>query len=359
MEKPTRRTSSACCSRLASSYVMASLLLLAMPANSVYAQAFPVLDARSAAMGGVSVASDATAAAFSNPALVAQDVENTDWILLFPVKSDLKTDSDQFEKNLMDATPVSGDVYRESNSNSLAVVVPDAALGGVLYYNNRFYHDAVITSGTDVIRHRAVDIQENGFSIARTMSETDLPLYGFMVGLTTKLVTYRAYRYDDATISIPPLALDKSRYTSPSSAINFDLGLARELGLWKLGLVVKDILGFNQKYGQSSEELRVAPKTRLGFSYQSRRTFWELDVDLSKNTEIATQSESQIIAFGWEYRLIKPLFIRVGFNNNSVGDQLQTSSAGVGIKISGYEIDLASVKNDNEAGVYGQFKAEF
>jgi len=361
VEKPSAAiTACQSCSRRVCSYAVLILLYTILPARLIYAQAYPVLDAKSAALGGVSVASDASAASFSNPALAAQNVENTNWLLQFPVQADVKTESDQFETNLAPGgTPVSGDTYREFTSKGLAIVIPDETLGGMLYFNNRFFHDAVITSGTDVVRHRAVEIQENGFAIARTMTEPDLPLYGFMVGATIKLDTYRAYRYDEATISNPPLAIDKSKYFSPSSAINFDLGIARELGLWKMGLVIKDLLGFNQEYSQSGETFRVAPKTRLGFSYQSRRTFWEFDVDLSKNTEIATQSESQIMAFGWEYRLIRPLYIRLGYNNNSVGDQLQTASAGIGIRIKNYQVDVASVKSDYESGTYAQFSASF
>jgi len=340
--------------------IVVVLIIATVPWQSLYALPFPVLDARSAALGGVGVAGDAVAAAFSNPALAAQDVESSDWLLVFPSQADLKTDSDTFEKNLTQSgAPQDGDSHRVFESNSLAVVVPESVFGGLVFYNDRLYHKAEIMSSGTIIRHRAVNVQENSFALARTMAEPDLPLYGFMVGIATKLATYRAYGYDVAVITDPNVNLDKSRYNAPSSAINFDRGLARELGVWKLGLVIKDIFSFEQEYSNSGDNFRVLPQTRMGFSYHSRRTFWEIDIDLSKNSAIATESETQYVAFGWEYRIIKPLAIRLGYNNNSVGDQLQTSSAGIGINIGMFQLDFASVKNANEAGMYSQLSMKF
>ena len=336
------------------------VLISSLPISAVQAFPFPVVDARTASLGGVSVASDVSTAPFSNPALVAQNVENTNWLLAFPSQANLKNPSDDFENNLAKGAGLQdGDKYREFESNSFAVVIPDDTFGGLIYYNDRLYHTAEITTNGTVVRHRAVNVQENGFALARTMAEPDLPLYGFMVGVNTKLVQYHAYGYDVAAITDPNVELNRSKYSTPSSAINFDLGMARELGVWKLGLVVKDIFSYEQTYGNSGDKYRVLPQTRIGFSYHSRNTFWEVDVDLSKNTEIATESETQLVAFGWEYRIIRPLAIRLGFNNNSVGDQLQTSSAGIGLNFSMFQLDFAQVKNENESGTFAQLTMKF
>lgn len=339
---------------------VSALFLSLLPATPLLAFPFPVVDARTAAMGGVSVASDFSVSPFANPALAAQNVENTDWLLEFPAQADLKSDSDAFEAKL--SAPVAeyeGDTHGLFQSNSFAMIVPGATFGGFVYYNDRLYHSAEIRFADQVLRHRAVNVTENGFGLARTMEEPNLPLYGFMVGASAKLVTYRAFGYDEGLVSQPGITLDQSKYSSPSSAINFDFGLARELGVWKMGLVVRDIFNFDQDYSNSGDVYRVTPQTRMGISYHSRNTFWEVDIDLSKNTDVASESESQYMAFGWEYRIIKPLTLRLGYNNNSVGDQLQTTSAGVGLNIGMFQLDFATLKNDHESGTYTQLSMKF
>ena len=340
----------------------AMVTLVVVYSSPLRAFPFPVLDARSAALGGVGVAAGTRASPFSNPALAASIEENTDWILLYPSSGELKTEGEEFQNNLtIPGAPQDGDIHRVFNSSSLAVIVPDDAIGGLAYYNDRFYHSAKIigSSSSQLLRHRAVEVTENGFSLARTMQEPNLPLYGFKAGLNVKLVQYRAYGYDAAVISDPSIDLNRSKYSSPSSVINFDFGLARELGVWKLGLVVKDLYSFEQKYSNSGDTYKISPQTRMGFSYHSRKTFWEIDIDLTKNSEIATESETQYVAFGWEYRMIRPLAIRLGYNSNSVGDQLQTASAGIGLYIGMVRLDFATVKNDSEAGMFSQLSLSF
>jgi len=338
--------------------VCAGVVLSAVPVVSLQAFPFPVSEARSAAMGGISVAGDAGMSAFSNPALAAQTVENVDWILTYPSLADLSGDTDAFEKKLNPALPeYDGEIHRLYEGKGMALIIPDAEFGGFIYYTDRLYHSATISNSATTLTHRAVKIHENGFAMARTMAEPDLPLYGFTLGVTIKLVTYRAFGYD-AVLSTD-YSLDDSRYNSPSSAVNFDIGVARELGVWKMGLVVKDILNYDQEYSNTGETYKILPQTRMGFSYHSRNTFWEVDIDLTKNTDIATASESQFIALGWEYRLIKPLTIRLGYNNNSVGDQLQTTSAGFGLTIGMFQADFATLKNDQESGAYMQLTTKF
>jgi hypothetical protein len=321
-----------------------------------------MLDARSAAMGGVGVASDVKNAPGINPSLSASEVENVDWMVFYPTDGKLEPKSDAFETNLtITNAPQDGDRYSSVESSGLTVMIPSKVFSGFAFSNEREFHSAEIQggSGNQIIRHRAVSIKESGFSLGRVMQEPDLPLYGFRVGATIKLVQYKSYGYDTSILSNPQVGIDGNKFSSTSSAINFDLGVSRELGVWKLGFAIKDVFRFDREYGDSGEIYKVAPQARMGLAYQSRKTFWGVDLDLSKNPAVAGQSETQYVAFGWEYRLIKPLFIRVGVRSNSVGDKSQATTAGVGLHVGMFEFDFASVKTDDEKGVFSRLLLKF
>lgn len=338
------------------------LCLCALPVHRVFAYPFPLLDARSAGMGGVGVAADYRNAPSLNPSLSASEVENVDWMVFYPVNGNLKPSSDDFENNLsITNAPQEGDQYGEYESSGLAIMIPSKVLSGFAFANERFFHSAEIlgSGGNQIIRHRSVSIKESGFSLSRVMQEPGLPLYGFRVGGNIKLVQYKSYGYDTSMLSNPQLAINGNKFSDGSSAINFDIGLSRELGVWKLGFALKDIFRFDREYGDSGDQYKVSPQARMGMAYQSRKTFWGIDVDLSKNTEVAGQSETQYVAFGWEYRLIKPLFIRFGVRSNSVGDKSQTTTAGVGLHVGMFEFDFAGVKNDDDKGMFSRLLVKF
>lgn len=363
---PRARTSAGACTLL--------VLLMGL-AEDVFAFPFPLLDAKSAAMAGTGVATDVRNAPFQNPALMATSDESFDWMVLFPSLGSMQADPDDLEKKLdqyqregFDTArreELVGDYYSRTESRNLAVVVPSSLLSGVMYFNERTFQSAEVmrvVGGTGVdylIQHRGVIVSESGFAMARVMEEPELPLYGFLVGLNMKLVQVRGYGYNEDDLQTASVSLDENQFADSSSAINADFGVARELGVWKLGLVVKDIFSFQREYGNSGETYQFTPQVRTGVAYRSRRTLWELDMDLSTNTAIATRAETQYIAMGFEYAFFEFLNLRAGYRINSVGDKQSTTTAGLGLNLGSVEIDVAAVENGDELGTFAQLIIKF
>jgi len=153
--------------------------------------------------------------------------------------------------------------------------------------------------------------------------------------------------------------LDTTQTKARTGAVNFDFGLAKEFGVWKMGIVVKDIIRFEREYGDSGDYYLVKPLIRFGFAYKSRKTLWEIDADLTENAPLPHQSKTQYVALGFEYQLFSGFHVRFGLRQNSIGDKLLTQTAGLGFNYFGIEVNVAVVEDDVEKGGFAQLNLEF
>jgi len=158
-------------SRQSGSRVRASqlsiLLFSLLTVSSIHAFPFPMQDARTAALGGASVAIDVRNAPFSNPALMATGDENYDWIVMLPSRGEIQTESDDFDVSLtafQESTPVAGstvtnnalsalDQKMQSNFkfNVISVVIPNELISAVAFSKKIEYHTVKIKIDKDKV----------------------------------------------------------------------------------------------------------------------------------------------------------------------------------------------------------------
>jgi|GEM_PF-4735647 len=366
----------------------AALLLAGGPAG---AQPWGIFDVRAAGMGGVGVATGSQYATFNNPALLATAGEKHDWFLISPGIGRQRGDPDELENNLDDfqqaadtlaASPTLANAaalqsrlddlrdarYREGGNLAVLLAIPSRLLSGAAFIHLYDWATAEARIGGDdlsdpanpqyhsVLRHRGIRVFENGVSTASAFTGRGWQR-GLAVGLNVKFLLLQGYGYDE-TLDEARVRLRHNNYRSTGN-FNVDLGILKQIGVWKLGLTARNLVNSRVDYGDSGENFRLAPQLRAGFAYQSRRTVVEMDVDLLKYAPIGADDPQQSLALGLEHHVWHWLALRTGWQRNLRGDQAGSPSLGLGLTFGPLLLDLAAYHTTQLDGAHAQLAFQF
>lgn len=370
---------------------LGGIALLAL-CGQVQALPFGTFDARSAGMGGVGVATGSRYAAFYNPALLTTADEIHEWFLLAPTVGRGIGDPDKLEDGLAalqqaaqtwEASPtagnlsalqsrinaVDGNLYRSESNGAVMLAIPSRILSGAAFFNTYEWHNARAEVGGDdfsdplnpqynsTVAHRGVRIAENGISAAKMLETKKKWLQDVAMGFSAKFLLIEGYGYAES-VRNAEVDLDRSGRRN-GSQFALDVGMLKEFGVWKLGLVAKNLLPGRAKYGDTGESFRIDPQLRMGLAYQSRRAILELDIDLTENQEVGFDSPTQIAALGWEYQPWRWITLRAGYRQNLTGTKAGYSSGGLGLLFGGLYLDMAAYRGDEGDGVAAQLGVQF
>ncbi|WP_455366698.1 conjugal transfer protein TraF [Kaarinaea lacus] len=338
--------------------VCGSVLLLL--SSQAAAMEYPLFDARTAALAGVSIAHNISNAAFYNPALAALEPEGFDWYLLAPSVGEFVSDPANIETFLEQSGDIADIVdkeYKKYAYQAIQLTIPSPALGGSLYVSEYEYQTAkvVTENATTNLLHRSLEVFEIGFGAAQL--QDILWMESILVGITGKISLFKSYAYSEP-IATGRLELDSDQ-ASNDSELNLDIGFSKEYGVWKTALVFKNIFSQENNLGNSSETYSIGPQIRAGFAYQSRRSLIEFDVDLLKNEGVGFESDSMYAALGWEWRIFPAFMLRLGYKQNMVGNNQGVASGGIGLYLWALQLDAAASADEDGEGVYVQAGWEF
>jgi hypothetical protein len=360
--------------------------------GNAWALPFGTFDARSAGMGGVGVVTGSRYAAFYNPALLTTADEIHEWFLLAPTVGRGIGDPDELEDGLealqqaadaLDASPsaanrdlvqsrlnaIDGDLYRSSSNGAVMLAIPSRILSGAAFFNTYEWHNARTEVGGDdlsdpanpqyssTVAHRGVRLAENGISAAKIWDSNKKWLQDVAIGFSAKFLLIEGYGYAEPVRSAE-VDIDRAGRRNDSQ-FALDVGMLKEFGVWKLGLVAKNLIPGRSKYGNTGEDFRIEPQVRMGLAYQSRRAILELDIDLTENQKVGFDSPTQIAALGWEYRPWRWIALRAGYRQNLTGTEAAYSSGGLGLLIGGVYLDVAAYSGDEGEGVAAQLGVQF
>ncbi|MDX1812703.1 MAG: conjugal transfer protein TraF [Gammaproteobacteria bacterium] len=357
--------------------------------NQAIATPFNVFDARTMAMGGVGVATGTHNAVFNNPALMTTVDEIHEWFLMLPAVAQERQDLDNLKDNLssfQDAADrldlvnnvanqnavqaklddLDGIHYHASNNIALMIAIPSRILSGAVFLNSYEQYSAKPIIGGDnltvptyvsTLAHRGFRVVENGVSTARALNAEKGWASNMAIGVSAKFLLLETYNYETGLRS-SEIKIDGSQGQN-SSQFELDVGMFKEFGVWKLALVGKNLLPGEFDLAGTNEKLKISPQLRAGFAYQSRRAVLELNVDLLENDPVAFESETKMVAIGWEYRPKRFFAIRAGANQNLVGRKANYFSTGIGLNISGFYIDIAGYTGNEGTGMAGQLGFQF
>lgn len=359
-------------------------------AQSAIAVPFGMFDARSMAMGGVGVATGARFAPFNNPALLTTADEIHEWFLLVPTVSLQIGDPDLVEDellafqqaaNVLDGAPslanqaavqtrlnaLDGSLYQRSGNKAGMAVIPSRILSGAAFFN--VYEvstaqpqiggdDLTVPSYASTLAQRGLRVAENGIAAAKNINADKGWMRNMAVGFSAKFLLLESYGYAEP---LRNAEVDISRSgRNLGSQFAFDIGVLKEVGVWKFALVAKNILPGTYKYGSSGDEFKIEPQLRAGFAYQSRYSIVELNLDVLENDPVGFALPSQIAAIGWEWQTWRWLTLRAGYQQNLTGDEAAYGSLGLGMIFSDtVHLDIAGIAGEEGEGLSAQLGVQF
>lgn len=355
---------------------LASLIIAMQFSFQASALPFEVIDARSAAMGGTGLVTDARNSAYHNPALLASIEEDVDAIAIAPAYGKSTIDPDDVESQLdylnnairvsdtaaqdRAMSKLTDKVYLSSKINSVAFIVPSETVGANASLTNYRYHSArpVVdtTLAGSTMQHRSIDMTEYSINVGTLMDLSDMGIGLIQVGGNVKMMLIESYGYSQA-LAGSNLGFERSQVKN-GSAINFGFGLVKELGVWKIGFTGRNLINETIEYGHSNTYFHIKPQFRAGMAYQSRRAIIEFDIDLTENEKIGFGEPTSYAAAGWEYRILGKTLVRAGLRQNLVGNKNLTGSAGVGIGLWKVNLDFAAMASADEKAVYANIAFE-
>ena len=350
---------------------------------------FGIYDARTMAMGGVGVATGARTAAFNNPALLTTADEVHEWFLLLPTVGKQLDDTDDLKDNLANfkqaadipdvaaiqknLAAIKNSQYRETKNIAFMLAIPSRILSGAVFLNSYEISNvqpfidpndqaAPADPYSSTLSHRGVRIVENGVSAAKALDAESGWMENMAIGFNAKFLLIETYDYTEP-LRTADVEIDNNQGIN-GSQFAIDLGVFKEIGVWKIGLVAKNLIPGSYNYGQTNDKFKIEPQLRAGFAYQSRRSILEFNIDLTKNQPVGFDTASQIAAIGWEWQPWRSFALRAGYNKNLVEPDTGSStsgtvSAGIGLLYSGFHFDVAGYTGDEGDGISAQLGLQF
>ena len=358
--------------------MVAAVMVVALPEQALAVEFVPV-GPRAAGMGGAGVAVTTDAyATYWNPAGLAMvksldirmqgTAEVTGSNGMINALNDLKdfNPNDTSPANLANAQNIANQLNRQGSS------VSGLASGG-LYVKGHFGEHAfgfnisdVATSGgfltspiqvttgaqismTGQMALRGLEARQAAFSYAYAFADKT-----FAVGVTGKIIQGAAY--NNATNlqgGVNPNLVDNFGKAMISTSYGIDLGAMYRPSSWlRFGVVAKDINqpSFNAPGGL---EYKLTPQVRGGVAVNPWSTMTiTADMDITSNQTLVPGLKSQVLSLGLEQTLLSEfLSFRVGtYKNVQDAGSNFTPTAGLGIRVYSFRLDLAAGYDFDKAG---------
>lgn len=360
--------------------------LFAASISSAYALPYGFFDARSVAMGNVSVATGSvTTATFSNPAMMAINEQDDTFALLVPAIGAQVIDNggmidlvDEFQvlegqtattssiQQMMDITSeLSGSsLIANASANAAIVYAGDSFSMGVSYRGagqvSAGYTETVAGNvGTLTAPQGTVDAlgyltQELAVSFATKMSLMGLDV---AIGVTPKSIQADSLSYSQSIDTADPdSAVDDAVEADLGSFTTVDAGVAVSLAdSITVGLVAKNLIEESLTDGVNT--FNFDTHMRAGVSYHNSFLTLAADMDLTEIDPVAiNDSPSKMMAIGLELNALDFMQFRAGYQSNiaSGASDPDLLSVGLGFWL-GFHLDVAAVvAEDSSLGVFAQ-----
>jgi F plasmid transfer operon, TraF, protein len=367
--------------------LLGAIVVTAM--GSAEAAPFSFLDARSVAMGNVSVATGNIAiAGLSNPAMLILNENDDAFALLLPALGAQAIDNDGVS-DLIDEFQVLDEQFSANptpeTANAMIALLND--LEGDVFLLNADANAALAYAGENWAfagtfrgHIRALAVTENvdtnfdintltgpnadfsgvgvltrelGFSVATKFNILGMDL---AVGVTPKTVSVDSIDITYKVDSVNEEDIIDERQ-SLGSYSSLDAGVALQVtDSITLGLAAKDLLSESMTTANGTT-FNFDTQVRAGVAYHNDWFTVAADMDLTEQEPLFTESPSQMLAAGMEFNVLDYLQLRAGYQTNiaSGSDDPAMYSAGIGLWL-GFHLDVAVMlgENDSSAGAMVQ-----
>jgi hypothetical protein len=352
------------------------LSLMATPAVAVE---FVVVGPRAAGMGGAGVAVTTDAyATYWNPAGLAM-VKSMEIRIQGTGQLTGREGIVKALDDLKDFNPDDTSTANQTKAQSIANQInrPGATISGLgaggLYFKGHFGEHAFgfnlsdvatsggfitspvqVTTGAQVnlagqMALRGLEARQAAFSYAYAFADKT-----FSVGITGKIIQGAAYNTTtNLQGGMDPNLWDNFGKAEISTSYGIDLGAMYRPSSWlKFGVVAKDI---NQPTFDAPGGLqyKLTPQVRGGVAVNPWSTMTiTADMDITSNQTLVPGLKSQVLSLGMEQTILSEfLSLRVGtYKNVHDAGSIFTPTAGIGMRIYSFRLDLAGGYDFNQGG---------
>jgi len=350
--------------------------LIAASLSNVHALPYGFFDARSVAMGNVSVATGGiTTAALSNPGMLSVNETNDSFALLLPAIGvqviddgnviDLVDEYQDIDGSVA-SIPRQIQILNELNGASVvAAVIPNVAFvysGEDFTWGITARANAVVSAGLRNVNISLINPDADVVALGVLISEIGLPLgtdfsvagMQLSVGITPRFVQVDSieYRESISTADIEDIkdidSEDLGSFTTVDAGVTLNV-----FDTVRVGLVAKNLLEETKTTNLGTKidfdtHLRVGAAVDLGFVTVAA------DMDLTERDPIAFENPSKSLAVGAEFDAFSIMQLRVGYQSNLASGATDPDlySVGLGFWL-GFNLDVALVAGDDSS--FGAF----
>lgn len=353
--------------------------LLSLVATPAVAVEFAVVGPRAAGMGGAGVAVTTDAyATYWNPAGLAM-VKSMDIRIQGTIQVTGREGIVKALDDLKDFNPDDTSVANQTKAQSIANQInrPGATISGLgaggLYFKGHFGEHAFgfnvsdvatsgafltspvqVTTGAQVnlagqMALRGLEARQLAFSYAYAFADKR-----FSVGVTGKVIQGAAYNTTtNLQGGVDPNLSDNFGKAEISTSYGIDLGAMYRPSSWlKFGVVAKDI---NQPTFDAPGGLqyKLTSQVRGGVAVNPWSTMTiTADMDITSNQTLVPGLKSQVLSLGMEQTILSEfLSLRAGtYKNVQDAGSIFTPTAGIGMRIYSFRLDLAGGYDFNKGG---------
>lgn len=349
-------------------------LLAAAAVTNVYALPYGFYDARSVAMGNVSMATGGiTTAALSNPGMLAINESNDTHALLLPAIGVQVIDDgnmidlvDEFQD--LDGSSNPADVLRQvailnelDNASLIAAVIPNIAYvysGDDFTWGITLRGNAVVSAGVRNVNTNPANPDADIVALGVGITEIGIPMgtkFSFAgmqmsVGITPRFVQVDAITYSQSISTGDLENITDGDTEDLGSYATLDVGIVVSvLDTLRVGLVVKDLVG-NTFTTNSGDTIEFDTHYRLGAAFDIGFMTIAADYDLTERDPIGFENPSQSFSVGAEFDTFSVAQLRLGYQTNLADGATDPNliSAGVGFWL-GFNLDIAVVVGDDSS----------
>ncbi len=362
---------------------LAAGALMVAGITNVSAVPYGFFDARSVAMGNVSVATGGVqTAAFANPAMLAVNEGDSTLAMLLPAFGVQVVDDgnvvdlvDEFQ-DLENGTPSVASLARQYQivtelTSSGATITANAALNAALIYSGETFTlaghyrgfgtatGAIVNFNNNPLNPDAdlsvfgYTAQEIGVSVA---TKLDLAGLEIAVGVRPKNVSLEAIDFQESISTIDTAEIADDSVEDLGSFTSMDAGIAISIfDSFTVGLVATNILD-ETKTTTGATPIDFETHMRAGIAYHNGFITIAADMDLDEIEPTLYEDKSQMMAVGVELNALDFMQIRAGYQTNmaSGASEPDLISAGLGFWF-GFHLDVAVVAGeDSSLGAFVQ-----
>jgi len=181
------------------------------------------------------------------------------------------------------------------------------------------------------------------------------------VGITPKILQLKTYDYNQLLNSANGFnTSDLKNFARTDSMFNVDAGLTWQANAnWRAAAVVNNVIS-KSLTTVSGNHVDLDPKVTTGLTYNSKFFTWSLDADLTKQTDVGFNTDSQIVATGVEFNAWNYIRLGLGYRHNLVSSaQRDLGTAGISTSLLGLNVGLALQANRHETAGAVQVSLEY